>query len=241
MPEPSAPSSLRNDGFYVVPTALSPEQTDTLLHEIETSIASDSSASIRSSRGTVYAARNLIDSLDQLIPLIQATELIDHLTSAIGDQAGLVRVLYFDKPSDRSWSLPYHKDLTIAVEDNSLPTETFCKPTRKSGVDHVEASQAILENMVTLRIHLDTVTAANGPLQVIPASHRSGKDIVPYDQEAVKILVQRGDVLVMRPMIVHASGHTDPDKNLHRRILHLEFSGDAELPDGYRWKHFLPL
>jgi len=236
----STDQQLQDDGFYVVPTGLSQEQADQLLAEIEGSIETDSSASIRSSRGTVYAARNLIDSLD-LMPLIRSTELADHLTAAIGEDCGLVRVLYFDKPSDRSWSLPYHKDLTIAVEDNSLATEVFCKPTRKSGVDHVEASEAVLENMVTLRIHLDTVTEANGPLQVIPASHLSGKNIVSYEKENVKILVQRGDVLVMRPMLVHASGHTAPEKQLHRRILHLEFSGTSQLPDGFAWKHFLPL
>ena len=130
------------------------------------------------------------------------------MKQAIGDECGLVRVLYFDKPSERSWSLPFHKDLTIAVQDNALPTDVFSKPTRKSGVDHVEASEEILKNMLTLRIHLDEVTDANGPLQVIPASHLSGKAVVPYENEAVKILVNRGDVLAMVPMIVHGSGHT---------------------------------
>lgn len=108
-------------------------------------------------------------------------------------------------------------------------------------MDHVEASEEILENMLTLRIHLDEVTTANGPLQVIPGSHLSGKTVTAYEQEAVKVLVDRGDVLAMVPMIAHGSGHTDPEQQLHRRILHLEFCGTRNLPDGYQWKHFLPV
>lgn len=236
----SAAKTLENDGFYTISAALSDLQCDQLLSQIEAASESNS-ASIRSSKGTVYAARNLIGSLTQLVSLIKSTRLNIHLQNVLGDGCGLVRVLYFDKPSDRSWSLPMHKDLTIAVEDNSLPSTNFSKPTRKSGVDHVEASEAILENMLTLRIHLDDVTDSNGPLQVIPGSHQSGKTVVAYERDAVKILVKRGDVLAMRPMIAHASGHTDPDKQLHRKILHLEFCGTSELPDGYRWKHFLPI
>ena len=230
--------NLEEDGYYTIGGALTAAQCDRLLEQIQAA-ADSNSASIRSSKGTVYAARNLIESLDELIPLVQSTGLDDHLKHVIGNDCGLVRVLYFDKPSDRSWSLPFHKDLTIAVQDNSLPTSYFSKPTRKSGVDHVEASQAVLENMLTLRIHLDEVTDANGPLQVIPGSHQSGKTVVAYDREVVKILVDRGDVLAMRPMIAHGSGHTDSDKQLHRRILHLEFCGTPDLPDGYQWKHFL--
>ena len=229
---------LATDGYYTIEGAISAVQCDQLLAQIQTASRLNQ-GSIRSSKGTVYAARNLIDCLDDLVPLVQSTGLDSHLKREIGNDCGLVRVLYFDKPSDRSWSLPFHKDLTIAVQDNSLPTEHFSKPTRKSGVDHVEASEQLLQNMLTLRIHLDEVTDANGPLQVIPGSHQSGKTVVAYDREAVKILVDRGDVLAMRPMIAHGSGHTDPDKQLHRRILHLEFCGTPDLPDGYQWKHFL--
>ncbi len=234
----SAAKALQNDGFYTVADALSQQQCDQLLAQIE--IASEAnSASVRSSRGTVYAARNLIESLADLTALVQSTNLHLHVKSAIGDAAGLVRVLYFDKPSDRSWTLPFHKDLTIAVENNAIPTAIFSKPTRKSGVDHVEAPPSLLGNMLTLRIHLDEVTEANGPLQVIPGSHRSGKTVIAYERAPVKILVKRGAVLAMKPMIVHGSGHTDPDQKLHRRILHLEFCGTPQLPDGYQWKHFL--
>jgi len=144
-------STLESDGFYTIGGALTGVQCDQLLQEIQTASESNS-ASIRSSKGTVYAARNLIETLEGLISLVQSTGLDTHLKHVIGDSCGLVRVLYFDKPSDRSWSLAFHKDLTIAVQDNSIPSDHFSKPTRKSGVDHVEASEEVLENMLTLRI-----------------------------------------------------------------------------------------
>src|SRR6185295_1284359 len=86
------------------------------------------------------------------------------LAETLGPEFGLVRVLYFDKPPEQTWALPWHKDLTIAVKDNRLPSALFSKPTRKAGVPHVVAPRSVLEAMLTARIHLDDVTEENGPL-----------------------------------------------------------------------------
>ena len=45
---------------------------------------------------------------------------------------------------------------------------------------------------------------------------------------------QRGDALLMRPLILHASGRSTSDR--HRRILHIEYAGN-DLPDGLHWNH----
>jgi ectoine hydroxylase-related dioxygenase (phytanoyl-CoA dioxygenase family) len=86
-----------------------------------------------------------------------------------------VRTLFFDKPPGQSWALPWHKDLTVAVRDNRLPSPHFVRPTRKGGVPHVEAPLSVLEAMLTARVHLDAATEENGALQVVPGSHRAGK------------------------------------------------------------------
>jgi len=44
----------------------------------------------------------------------------------------------------------------------------------------------------------------------------------------------------MRPLVAHCSGPSFPNTNRHRRILHLEFAGVRELPDGYAWHDFFP-
>lgn len=228
---------IERDGFCILPHVFDAAEVSQLRSRIEIATTDDADSALKS-RGTVFAARNLIDSITDLIRLVEGNVLDQVLQQSIGNRYGLVRALYFDKPSSRSWNLPFHKDLTIAVKDNSLPTEVFSKPTHKAGIDHVEASQTLLENMLTLRIHLDKVTTANGPLDVIPGSHLSGKRNLESDREALKILVDEGDVLAMRPLLSHGSGHTDPEGNLRRRILHLEFAGTEHLPDGYQWMHF---
>jgi ectoine hydroxylase-related dioxygenase (phytanoyl-CoA dioxygenase family) len=129
--------------------------------------------------------------------------------------------------------------LTVAVRDQTLPSEQFRKPTLKAGVPHVEAPCTLLERMLTLRIHLDDVTDENGPLRVVPGSHRSGKETVASPAEPAVIHARSGDVLAMRPLVSHSSGASTPGTHRHRRVLHLEFAGCEELPDGFRWHDFI--
>ena len=51
--------------------------------------------------------------------------------------------------------------------------------------------------------------------------------------------IGRGDVLLMRPLLAHCSNRSYAGTLRHRRILHLEFAGSADLPDGYTWHTFL--
>jgi ectoine hydroxylase-related dioxygenase (phytanoyl-CoA dioxygenase family) len=161
------------------------------------------------------------------------------LAAVLGPAYGLVRGLYFDKPPGKTWALPWHKDLTVAVRDNRRPGGGFSKPTTKAGVPHAEAPRELLEAMLTARIHLDDVTEENGPLRVLPGSHRTGKELCVGDAAPETVLARRGDVLLMRPLLAHGSGHSHPDTRRHRRVLHLEFAAFRELPDGWEWHDFI--
>jgi ectoine hydroxylase-related dioxygenase (phytanoyl-CoA dioxygenase family) len=193
---------------------------------------------MRNAAGTVYGARNVLDIWPDAVRVMHQPALMDALRAALGSDLGLVRVLYFDKPPGDSWALPWHKDMAIAVQDNTIPSEQFSCPTAKYGVPHVEAPVWLLERMLTARLHLDEVTEVNGPLRVLPGSHQGGKDSSPGG-DAVKVLCDRGGVLLMRPLLAHCSGHSAADTRRHRRILHLEFSGVRELPDGYEWHTYV--
>ena len=103
---------------------------------------------------------------------------------------------------------------------------------------HVIAPAEVLNQMLTIRLHLDDVTPENGPLRVIPGSHHSEEEI-DSGREPVTILARAGDALAMRPMLSHASGESAPETKLHRRILHLEFAAQEKLPDGYVWQRFV--
>jgi ectoine hydroxylase-related dioxygenase (phytanoyl-CoA dioxygenase family) len=98
----------------------------------------------------------------------------------------------------------------------------------------------LLETMLTARIHLDEVTGENGPLKVLPGSHRSGTALDLGAGMPHAVLAGRGDVLLMRPLLAHSSGNADPATARHRRILHLEFAASRHLPDGYAWHDFVP-
>ena len=149
-----------------------------------------------------------------------------------------MRVLYFDKPPQQSWTLPWHKDMTVAVRTTVCRVGSFGGRPLRPECSHVEAPQHLLERMLTARLHLDDVTEENGPLKVIPGSHRAGKELPEGDVPPQSILATRGDVLLMRPLLAHCSGHAQPDTRRHRRVLHLEFAASAELPDGYAWHEF---
>ncbi len=193
---------------------------------------------IRSGAGAVYAARNVLALWPEAADVWREPPLPELLGSLLGSGFGLVRSLFFDKPPERNWALPWHRDLTIAVRDNRLPSRAFSKPTLKAGVPHVEAPRELLERMVTMRIHLDEVTAENGPLKVLPGSHRIGEESEAIGGTAHSILAARGDILLMRPLLVHSSAHSDPQTTRRRRILHLEFAPSGELQDGYAWHAF---
>jgi len=79
------------------------------------------------------------------------------------------------------------------------------------------------------------VTDGNGPLRVVPGSHDLGRAVQVGDREPVTLCCEAGDVLLMRPLLLHASGHSEPDHTEHRRIVHLEFAPTPDLPDGYQW------
>jgi hypothetical protein len=231
--------ALAQNGFTILPAVFAAAQVEACLDALQQAFAQHPEAvAARSDNGSVYAARNVLDLWPGAATFWRQPPLPDVLCSVLGPGFGLVRTLFFDKPPESSWALPWHKDLTIAVRDNRLASEHFSHPTRKSGVPHVEAPVEVLERMVTARIHLDDVTEENGPLNVLPGSHQSGKQLVLGETSPRSVLVRRGDVLLMRPLLAHNSGRSRTDTRRHRRILHFEFAAAIELPDGYAWHAF---
>ena len=131
----------------------------------------------------------------------------------------------------------WHQDLTIAVRDK-VEALGFGPWSVKDGVPHVQPPVSLLENMVTVRQHLDDADESNGALKVLPGSHNqgrlSGERIQQLRQELPEHLcvASAGDALLMRPLILHASGRSSTDR--HRRVLHIEYAG-FDLPEGMQW------
>jgi hypothetical protein len=225
------------DGFCLLRGVLAPETVAQALAEWEaiTRAHATDAAVLGSESGPTYGARNLLEMWPRVIELVRAPAVRDALGDVLGRGAGVVRALYFDKPPGHSWALPWHKDYSLAVREHGR-VGAFTKPTVKAGVPHVVAPKAVLDRMVTVRVHLDDMTPENGPLRVIPGSHVAYQQKDDPPREAVTLYCRAGDVLLMRPLVTHASGHST--RALHRRIVHLECAADAELPEGYAWKWF---
>lgn len=158
-------------------------------------------------------------------------------TQLAGGDALPVRSILFDKTPETNWDVVWHQDVTIAVKERK-DVDGFGPWSVKQGVPHVQPPVAVLEKMVTLRLHLDDCPAENGPLLVVPGSHTHGfidvrtLDTAECDRNAVACVVNAGDVVAMRPLILHAS-----KKSLvpsHRRVLHIEYACEP-LQGGPEW------
>ena len=148
-----------------------------------------------------------------------------------------VRLVYFDKGADNNWSLGWHQDRTIAVAAKaSLPG--FEVWTIKQGIPHVEPPMAIIEGMLTVRVHLDSVDQDNAPLRIVPGSHRLGRisDVacnrLALDKGEFECHAKAGDLWLYRTAIVHASNQAA--KPTRRRVVQIDYSGD-ELPHPLQW------
>ena len=230
-------SRLAADGFALLPGVFTPAEVAGLADEWAAVCLAHAGgdAIMADADGRVSGARNLLRLWPRVVELVRRPGLLGPLVDVLGPDGGVVRALYFDKPPGHGWALPWHKDRNVAVVAHGR-MGVFSKPTTKAGVPHVEAPEDLLGRMVTARVHLDDVTAENGPLRVIPGSHRGDESRPP-----VEVCCLAGDVLLMRPLLTHASGHCDPHTRRHRRVVHLECAPSPDLPDGYRWHDFVPL
>lgn len=231
---------LLTNGFSILNQTVAPEAIEHLRHVFANTFEEDRDGNLaRSSQGHVYAARNLVRSIPEVRSVWKEHGLSEYLRTELGSDFGLVRALFFDKPPGKTWSLSWHKDLSIAVQDNSIASNFFNRPTNKLGVPHVIASDAILQSMLTLRIHLDRTSVENGALKVVPESHLSSVSEGVGCEHSVLIEADAGEVLAMRPLTTHSSGASHSNTAQHRRILHLEFASSRSLPDGYQWYDFV--
>ncbi len=109
----------------------------------------------------------------------------------------------------------------------------------KDGVPHVQPPIGLLEQMLAVRLHLDDADEANGALRVLPGTHRLGRLSPAQVQEQrarqadVLCAVTAGDALLMRPLLLHASGRLS-NASRRRRVLHIEYAAFT-LPDELCW------
>ena len=148
-----------------------------------------------------------------------------------------VRAVMFDKTPEANWAVAWHQDRTLPVAEQ-VEVEGFGPWSTKDGLLHVAPPFEILARMVTLRIHLDPVDAANAPLRVALGSHRLGRVAVSdvatraAEHAIVECLAEAGDVWAYATPILHASDRAKPPRR--RRVLQVDYA-DFDLPGGLQW------
>ncbi len=179
-----------------------------------------------------------IGTAPALADMLAATGAIGTVAAIVlGGGARPVRAVLFDKSESTNWALGWHQDRTIVVE-RRIDTPGFGPWTAKAGLVQVEPPFALLNRMVTVRVHLDPVDDDNAPLRFVPGSHRMGRiaeddiaSVVDRLGEAT-CLAGRGDIWCYATPIVHASRAAARPRR--RRVLQIDYSADA-LPAPLRW------
>jgi len=226
-------SQFERDGFQIIKSLAEPGACDQFSAEL-TPLFEQQQQSAKSKIGGV---RNLLRSHARVSQFARSAKLLSVLQPFAGAAVFPVRAIFFDKNPEANWRVPWHQDLAIAVAGRN-ETPGFTGWSIKDDALHVHPPREILEGMLTLRLHLDDCDASNGALKVISGSHRHGKlgpdHIAQWTagNKAVVCELSRGDALLMRPLLLHAS--SPAEKPRHRRVLHIEYAAH-ELPNGLKW------
>jgi ectoine hydroxylase-related dioxygenase (phytanoyl-CoA dioxygenase family) len=215
-------------GFELVKQFISPEIVQTLIDEI-TKLNEFKSP---------HGIRNAEKKFDCIAKLANSEKIIAKAKSILGKKSQLVRAIFFDKNPDKNWLVSWHQDKTVSVNKKQL-IDGWGPWSLKDNAHHVQPSESVLNDIVTFRIHLDDSNADNGCLKVIPTSHTRGVlrqidiDNLIKSEISVECEAKSGDMLIMRPLILHSSSKAKFPK--HRRVIHLEFSC-YKLPNDIHWK-----
>ena len=223
--------AIERDGWVVTPP-LVPQLAVDRLRDALAPLARE-----RGDHGERGGVRNLFALAPSARELATSAEVRSVAEAVLGPGCFAVRAILFDKTPGANWRVTWHQDLTIAVREfQRVPG--FGPWSEKAGVPHVQPPVEILERILTVRVHLDDCGPRNGPVRVLSGSHRvgrlspSGIDAWRHGAQAVECVAERGAILAMRPLILHASSPaTAPE---HRRVVHLEFAAE-ELPEPLAW------
>jgi len=187
----------------------------------------DRSGVTRSRAGLRHALR-----LASVAQLARDPRLLDLAKEILDGEALPFRATLFDKSAESNWLVVWHQDTALPLRERK-ETAGWGPWSVKDGIIYAHAPADALSRVLALRVHLDESTPQNGPLRVLPGTHKRGvltddeiqglsQSIAPSD-----CLVPQGGVLAMRPLLVHASSKSQ--SYLPRRVLHIEYAVSMNL------------
>lgn len=225
-------NSIQENGFTVINNIFSNEEIERISEVIQN--IDTSKETFRKSED-LFAIRQFLKEIPEVKDLIFNDKIKNVIKEIFGEKYFVVKSIYFDKPEKSNWYVAYHQDLTISV-DKKLELPNFGPWTTKQNQFAVQPPLNILENIFTIRIHLDDTDEKNGALKVVKKSHSKGiyrPETIDWNVETEEICnVEKGGIMIMKPLILHGSNRTTNGQK--RRVIHIEFS-DMELPEELNW------
>ena len=227
--QPTGAQRLRSQGFLLWPGALSGAELARASAQADAAVQGldDDEAGSRD----LLAHAGCAAWVAPLRRLLAAAGVLD--ANAVAVQASLFR-----KSASRNWKVAWHQDLSVPVAER-VEHPRLRGWSRKQGVDFVQPPARLLARLTVVRLHLDPCGGGDGPLRVVPGSHLHGRLRAPQAQALragageAECSAQPGDLLIMRPLLLHASSKAVRPQG-RRRVLHFLF-GPREPGYGLRW------
>ena len=222
---------LEHKGFTIIENIYTKSEIEEILNLIEVNDLSGK-----------FGVREFLFNHRDICKLVINTKLKEIVKQISPSCTKSIKSIYFDKPPTSNWIVNWHQDLTINLSNRSN-VDGYKNWREKDERIVVQPNRELLENIFTIRIHLDNCTKENGALRVIENSHSNGaKKITEWNKTQSDIEttceVQKGGVLIMKPLILHSSRRTENNQN--RRVIHIEFTA-KQLPGDLKWKEKIEL
>jgi hypothetical protein len=218
----AASAELQHHGFSIVGGVLTSAEQSELLDLLGLSAGA--------------GRRGLLD-VPAIAKLARSQKLTNLVRPHMAAEPFPVRAIFFSKSPQTNWLVSWHQDLTVALGAR-IEIPGFGPWSVKDGIPHVQPPVALLEQMLTVRLHLDDANQSNGALRVLPGPHRLGRlsadriQQLRAEEPDFTCEVTAGDALLMRPLLLHASNRST--SNRPRRVLHIEYAA-FNLPEGLEW------
>ncbi|MES2459069.1 MAG: phytanoyl-CoA dioxygenase family protein, partial [Armatimonadota bacterium] len=167
------PTDLERDGFAIIPDVIGAAAAAALTVALEQEVKSGSASASR--RGdAVYAVRNVLSVSETARNIARSAAIRGLVEPILGTDCVAVRGILFDKTPGANWNVVWHQDLSLAVRERH-DIAGWGPWSVKAGVVHVQPPAEVQEQMLTVRLHLDHCGPENGPLRVLPGTHKRGR------------------------------------------------------------------
>lgn len=200
--------ALKNGGFLVIPNVVAEADCDLVIGQLS-GLKEPGDRAVLQNEWCRTLAVNIQSVVSKILPQLLYLQ--------------AVQCTLFQKTEEVNWLVSWHQDRSVP-DDSEYPD---LNQRKKNNLTLVQPPIEQLEKVLALRLHLDACHSENGPLRIVPGTHRSG--LLDKNQQAearnsegeMEVHAKKGDVVVMHPLLLHASSKARSTES--RRVLHYVF------------------